>query len=38
MHQPMDLICKKIPGLLLEQLHHHGLDAFIQLEFMASGP
>jgi hypothetical protein len=35
-HQPMDPLCKELPGLLLEPLHHYyGLYIFVQPESMA---
>jgi hypothetical protein len=30
MEQPMDPLCKELPGLLLELLYHHNLDDFVQ--------
>jgi hypothetical protein len=30
MHQPTDPLNKEFPGLLLEPLHYHSLDVFIQ--------
>jgi hypothetical protein len=29
MHKLIDPLCKELCGLLLESLHHHGLDIFI---------
>jgi hypothetical protein len=31
-YQLMDPLCKELPGPLLEPLHHHGLDVFVQPE------
>jgi hypothetical protein len=31
-HQPVDALRKELPGLLLETLHHSGLDVFFRPE------